>query len=118
MLSVKAYCTDLLNRFCGLKCIMITDSDGSILSSVSCDDVPDHLVNVAQSLLYTISSDLCSRFQQGKNLKIAQHYANYTILQKNYNPIVVTMVCDANTPTQSVWAFEEQWMQPIVDQLK
>ena len=116
-MQLKAYCEQVLSHTYGLKAIMITDSDGSVLLSMACDDVPDSMLNVAISMLYTIASDLSGKFGLGKNIKITQRFQSYSLLQKNYNPFILTLICDPDAPTDGIWAMADVDLQKIIQQL-
>eukprot|EP00835_Amoeboradix_gromovi_P004384 NODE_337_length_10662_cov_0.497207.p7 type:complete len:125 gc:universal NODE_337_length_10662_cov_0.497207:3551-3177(-) len=116
-MQLKSYCEQVLAHTYGLKAIMITDSDASVLLSIACDDVPDSMLNVAISMLYTISSDLCGKFGLGKNTKITQRFQYYNVLQKNYNPFILTLICDPDAPTEGIWSTEEVDLMKVMHQL-
>ena len=116
-MQLKTYCEQVLSHTYGLKAIMITDSDGSVLLSIACDDVPDSMLNVAISMLYTISSDLSGKFGLGKNVKITQRFQSYNLLQKNYNPLILTLISDPDAPTEGIWGAESIYLNKIIQQL-
>eukprot|EP00834_Sanchytrium_tribonematis_P001265 NODE_29_length_37665_cov_1.081563.p26 type:complete len:127 gc:universal NODE_29_length_37665_cov_1.081563:13496-13876(+) len=116
-MQLKSYCEQVLAHTYGLKAIMITDSDGAVLLSIACDDVPDNMLNVATGMLYTISSDLSGKFGLGKNVKITQKYQAYNILQKNYNPFILTLISDGDAPIEGIWGAEQHELEIAIHQL-
>ncbi len=116
-MQLKMYCEQVISHTFGLKGIMITDCEGSVLLSLACDDIPESMMNVAVSMLYTISSDLSGKFGLGKNIKITQKFQSYNLLQKNYNPFILTLICDPDAPTEGLWAVEEREFEQVLFEL-
>jgi len=107
----------LINNTPGLLGVLITDREGVPLIRANHESAPELAMRPASLSTISCAAERANKMGLGLTEFITCQYENYTLINFNYDPLVVTLVADSKANIGLLIDLKEEF-SPIVDHLK
>ncbi|KAI8331239.1 mitogen-activated protein kinase [Chlamydoabsidia padenii] len=95
--AFKTHCQAYLHE--GLKAALLTDRDGVIILKCISDDAPAKITDPVIPTNFAVANNQASKLGLKHNEMIISMYELYQLIQLDQNPMIITIISDANANT-------------------